>query len=183
MLRVFARESEARSLQGYRSHVPEELRGLLHGALSFDPVCRPSAAEWQRALHRVVADPHVSRLHPGPRPPVRTRPHTSPGPFVRERRMHAPATAPPNRGHGGRGGARGQGWNQPLFTTAWLIAGIITLLLFVHLLAAASIHPSNTGGRVLRSPSEYRILSGEGGPSETVGPEEETRSGEFLPSR
>ena len=147
ILRVLARSSDANELDPHRDHVPAQLHGLLARALSADARNRPPAGEWQLALGQALADGHLLRSHPGPPPPVRAPPvRAIPG--AAERATARSAAAPERRIRPRGAPAARESYSgrlSPGFTGAWLIAGAVALLLFIHLLQASALSQSAAG--------------------------------------
>jgi hypothetical protein len=153
VLRLFARSHDARSLEPHVRHVPAELRDLLARAISRDAPNRPPAGEWQLALHRALADSQLARRCPGPAPSP--APEPVPRPRVRvtagapARPIRVRAAAPARRASSRRAAAphhtpRG-------FTVAWLITGLLLLVLFAHLVQSAAVSASGGGFASQRS--------------------------------
>lgn len=192
VLRVFARSSDARELADHRAHVPAGLHGMLERALSPEPENRPGARAWEMALRRARADEHLMRRHPGPRPPLRPLrrrlSYEAPGAHAarsRRTRSMGAAVAPRPARAGGGGGLAGGSWN--VFTAAWLVAGLLMLILFFHLLQSAAIS-NRLGGATEFRPrqAEYLLLGPRREASgserlqgeEGVGEKEQRRNGE-----
>ncbi len=151
LLRLFARSTDARELDRHERHVPVQLRPLLARALSHDASNRPPAGEWQLALRRVLADEQLGRSHPGPAPPVRAPIRRG---VPRAREHPAPARVAARSGAGGPGAARLAGARQAALpargvprglTVAWLIAGVLLLIVFMQLLQSAALVPQSGG--------------------------------------
>jgi hypothetical protein len=176
VLRVFARSSDARELEGHRAHVPARLHRMLERALSPVAANRPAAREWELALRQVRADEHLTRRHPGPRPPLR-RParrasHGAPSSHDATNQRTPPLGAPsaPRPAYAGGHAGRLEGGPGSVFTAVWLVAGILSLILFFHLLQVAASPARVSPGAVESRPgqTEYRLL----------GPGRETRGSE-----
>lgn len=183
ILRLFARSSDARDPTPHLAHVPVELHRLLSRALSEDASNRPPAGEWQLALRRTLADEQLLRRHPAPSPPMRVH---KPARTARAIEHRAPV------GTMSAAGATAMRRAQPAqtgvsagvlprgFTVAWLVAGVLLLLLFVRLLQGMAI-PSNAmlglretaarpgAGYIYRSPEGSFLHPGSGGPAEEEG--------------
>ncbi|HTU80253.1 MAG TPA: hypothetical protein VMF09_16000 [Solirubrobacteraceae bacterium] len=179
VLRVFARASDARGLEDHRAHVPAQLHGMLERALSPAPASRPAAREWELALRGVRADEHLARRHPGPRPPLRSparrASREAPGGYGAWRPRAGPpgatAAARPLRARGRTGARAGglEGGSWSVFTAAWLVAGILTLVLFFRLLESAATPTRVNAG------TESRVRQGE---YLVLGPDREARRAE-----
>jgi eukaryotic-like serine/threonine-protein kinase len=153
VLRLFARSHDARALAPHLQHVPRELRGLLARALSQDAPNRPTAGEWRLALRRTLADRALARHHPGPRPALapaqralrarRTLERAAPG-LVTRTPSGRPSATTSARLAPARQGA-GRPMFLPGFTVAWVLAGVLLLLLFARLVQSEAL-PSHAGG-------------------------------------
>ncbi len=154
VLRLLARSHDARTLEPHIRCVPVGLRELLARALSTDAPNRPPAGEWQLALRRALADRGLAQRHPGPQPAASLaaapRPsHHDVRPVAPARAIRARGAAParlvPSRPPAVR-------HNTPRgFTVAWLITGLLLLVLFAHLVQVAAVSGSDGGGGVEQS--------------------------------
>lgn len=188
VLRLFARSSDARDPSAHLDHIPAPLHDLLERALSQNTSNRPPAGEWQLALRRTLADEHLCSRHPGPRPPVRIpKPAPAHRPIERPAPVRAAATstgAAPAHAPASASGGVPAGFLSRGFTVAWLVVGLLLLLMFVRLLQSMALsqegglglsrygaHPS--GGYLYRSREEGPSRPGGGAPVE----EERTAEG------
>jgi hypothetical protein len=153
VLRLFARSHDARTLEPHVQHVPEELRGLLARAISREAPNRPPAGEWQLALRRTLANSALSRRHPGPKPRASRAPRQQGSQPALERPAPAPSGGAPAAAlapTASRAAARHQAARRSPagfsgLTVAWLVAGVLLVVLFVRLLESAAVS-SPSGG-------------------------------------
>jgi hypothetical protein len=162
VLRLFARSHDARTLRPHITHVPQELHELLTRALSPDAPNRPPAGEWQLALRRTLADGELTRRHPGPQPRVPRAARQRLGRPALERpapapvgRIPAAARAPAaHRVPRTREAAHHRPSGFSGFTLAWLLAGVLLLFLFAHMLQSAAVS-SPAGGFPGERPASF----------------------------
>ena len=163
VLRLFARSHDARAGGPHLRHVPSELRALLARALAPDPVNRPPAGEWQRALRGLLAEGHLNERYPGPAPTPRVVVRRTPAaPTEPSAVVRAPAGASAGAARSLAPGAsarsvapalaalprvqlNGALWLKRAVVVAWLVAGTAVLLLLLSRLFAAAV-PIPDGG-------------------------------------
>ncbi len=169
VLRLFARSHDARTAAPHLRHLPEQVRDLLHRALSADAPNRPPAGEWARALTRLAGAEGLEVTHPGPQRQLRSRPpHPQLPPGSRAPRPQGQPSQPPPPAAFAPRPARRRGPRPQRSGT--LRRAVIALWLVALALAAAAIvtrlgaspsvsapvrtifYPEGPGGRVLPSP-------------------------------
>ena len=172
ILRLFARSHDARAAAPHLRFVPVELRDLLYRALGNNPVNRPAAGEWQRALRALLADGRLGERYPGPAPAPRLQrvaaapvspsvapaPRAAPGPAI----VRSPAGASAAAGPAGlaRGGPARPAvprpvaianstaaalWLRRTVVVLWIVAGTVVLLVVLSRLFAAAVPVPDSG--------------------------------------
>ena len=149
ILRLFARSHDARAPAPHLRYVPVELRDLLYRSLGEAGVNRPTAGEWQRALHGLLADGGLDERYPGPTPAPRVGVAGAAAPpagAVRPCVRHAPAPRGPARHAPAPAVAPAAGqWLQRSVVVLWILAGSIVLLLVLSRLFAAAVPVPDPG--------------------------------------
>ena len=146
ILRLFARSHDARAPAPHLRYVPVELRDLLYRSLGEAGVNRPTAGEWQRALHGLLADGGLDERYPGPTPAPRVGVAGAAAPPAGVPRVrHTPAPPWwPRRPLPAAAPAAGQ-WLQRSVVVLWILAGSIVLLLVLSRLFAAAVPVPDPG--------------------------------------
>ena len=129
--------------------MPVELRDLLYRSLGEAGVYRPTAGEWQRALHGLLADGGLDERYPGPTPAPRVGVAGAAAPpagVPRVRHTPAPAVVAPVRHAPALAAAPAAGlWLRRSVVVLWILAGSIVLLLVLSRLFAAAVPVPDPG--------------------------------------
>jgi hypothetical protein len=181
-LRLFARSHDARAAAPHLRYVPAELRDLLYRSLAENPVNRPTAGEWQRALRAQLADGRLDERYPGPAPAPRL-PSAVPGagapgrvavaPVVAASRVMARA-APPGMARAATAGSAAPRavavanstaaalWLRRTVLALWIVAGAVVLLVVLSRLFAAAVPLPDAGSGSPAGASPYSQYYGPG---------------------
>jgi hypothetical protein len=160
ILRLFARAHDARTPASHLRYVPVELRDLLYRSLGENPVNRPAAGEWQRALRALIANGRLDERYPGPAPAPRVAP-VPPAPVVTASARPVPARPVPVRPVPVRpavpravslaNSTAAALWLRRTVVVLWIVAGTAVLLVVLSRLFAAAVPVPDSGAGSLGS--------------------------------